>query len=351
MAIDIRTRTQEVVALIEHPSFLQQIEDSLPEGVSLQRFVSVAKTAIRTNSELATADQTSLFGSIVRCAQDGLLPDGREAALVLYKGKVAYLPMIGGIRRIAAVYGWQIRTNVVYENDEFDYTEEPPAITHRSVRPGMERGDLVAAYAVATHRDGRRVQTVLHPEDIAKRRAKAQTTRVWDEFTPQMWEKSAGHDVFGQLSLDPADARVSTILREGILDPIAALYGRQPESSRAGEPATDDRPYDGEPPAGSEAAAAEEPLASAAAAEDEEAVWTPVPTQEEVDAAAAMVVPRGVHKDRTLAQVAELEDGPTWLLTQLKKMPAGEPRVAMETFVQARLPETWARFEAWKAQS
>jgi len=135
---------------------------------------------------------------------------------------------------------------------------------------------------------------------------------------------------------------------EGRGGAIAELYG--PESSRTGELPTDAHPNDGEPAAGRTAATAEEPLASAATAEEEEAVWEPVPTEEEIDAAAATVVPRGVHKDRTLAQVAELEDGPTWLFTQLKKMPDGEPRERMETFVQARLPETWSKYEAWKAE-
>jgi recombination protein RecT len=363
MAIDVRTKTQEVVAAIDNPVFLQQIEDSLPEGVSMQRFVSVAKTAVRTNADLATADQTSLFGSIVRCAQDGLLPDGREAALVIYKGKVGYLPMIGGIRRIAAVYGWQIRTNVVYANDEFDYTDEPPEIKHRPVRPGEDRGNLIAAYAVATHRDGRRVQTVLHPDEIAKRRSKAQTTKVWDEWTAAMWEKSAGHDIFKQLSLDPADARVDRILREGILaDPIAALYGgnnlrtdAEPSTSPDGDAGPHRAPVDG---AKLEAAAEDTSLPQAAASPDpeaEDAEWTEAvdeseaPTDEEIQEAAETKVPGGSHMGQTLAEVAE-SDVP-WLRTQLKRLGADDPmRAPIEAFVHGRLPEVWAKFEAWKAE-
>jgi recombination protein RecT len=351
---ELAQRTDQVVDQIQNPVFLEQLAESLPEGVTLDRFKRVTITAVRQNEALVTADQTTLFGAIVRCAQDGLLPDGREAALVTYKGKVAYLPMIGGIRRIAAVYGWQIRTSVVYANDEFDYTEEPPVITHRPVRPGVDRGDLIAAYAVATHRDGRRVQTVLHPADIAKRKAKAQTQAVWNEWTAAMWEKSAGHDIFGQLSLDPADARVDRILREGILaDPIAALYGGA--ALRTDVPTTDETPSDGaaSPDAKPEEAA---PAADAASSNDfdeptaEDGDWTAAPSAEEVELAGAILVPGGVHKGKTLAAVAE-EGDETWFVTQLKKLADTAPvRPSLETFVQGRLPDVWAKYETWKSE-
>jgi len=356
---ELATRTEQVVDQLQSPLFLEQLAESLPEGVTLDRFKRVTITAVRANADLVKADQTSLFAAIVKCAQDGLMPDGREAALVTYKEKVAYIPMIGGIRRIAAVYGWQIRTSVVYANDEFDYTEEPPVITHRPVRPGVDRGDLIAAYAVATHRDGRRVQVVLHPADIAKRKAKAQTSKVWDEFSAAMWEKSAGHDIFGQLSLDPADARVDRILREGILaDPIAALYGGRSSDGDGGSPAdgasrenrdgaadTDGEPGVGgrnEPPP---------PAADSPADEAEEGVWEVAPTDEEIEAAGAIVVPAGVHKGKTLSAVAAEEAGATWFLTQLKNLKPDAPvRPSMETFVRARLPETWATYETHLAE-
>jgi len=370
MAIDIRTRTNEVVATIERPDFLEQIRESLPESVSLDRFKRVAITAVRSNADLATADQTSLFRSIVRCAQDGLLPDGREAALVIYKGKVGYIPMIAGIRKIAAEYGWQIRTAVVYANDEFDYTEEPPEITHRPVRPGQDRGALLAAYAVARHRDGRRMQTVLHPADIAKRRAKAQTDKVWGEWPEAMWEKSAGHDIFGQLALDSADLRVSRILNEGVLvDPVAALYGPNNDSPvllPAGD--GDAAPAVPVEPPGASGTGDTDPLRGGGAsgrvagAADEEPVedgeWTEAPVDDEpqlseetVAAAAAVKVPGGVHLGKTLAEVADEEGGKTWLAAQLKRLDNDDRmRPAIETFVQGRMPEMWASYEAWKAE-
>lgn len=366
MAIDVRNKTQEIVSAIETPEFLQQLEESLPENVTLDRFKRVTITAVRANPDLVNADQTTLFASIVKCAQDGLFPDGREAALVTFKGKVGYIPMIGGIRKIAAVYGWQLRTNVVYANDEFDYTDEPPEIRHRPVRPGADRGDLIAAYAVATHRDGRRVQTVLHPDDIAKRRAKAQTQNVWSEWTAAMWEKSAGHDIFGQLSLDPADARVDRILREGILaDPLQALYGVTKTDTLRADPeqnADNLSPEGSDSPSGAklgEAATTDGGTSAASSPEPEaeDGVWEAVDDTPEVDEAAVekaaqSTVKGTVYDGKTFAQIAEDENGATWFLRQLKKTPADSSgRAALDLFVSVRLPEVWAQYEAAKAEA
>lgn len=349
-------RTQQVVEQIQNPVFLEQLSELLPEGVTVDRFKRVAITAVRANPDLAGAsDQNSLFASLIRCAQDGLLPDGKQAALVIYGGKVGYLPMIGGIRSIAAVYGWTIRTQVVYANDEFEYTEEPPEILHRPVRPGMERGDLIAAYAVATHRDGRRVQTVLHPADIAKRRGKAQTTKVWEEFPAPMWEKSAGHDIFGQLSLDPADARVARML-SAELDPATALYGPNGATFTASEIPLADGIGTGE---SQQAETAAPPAAVSVPGEAvEEADWSAIdanageaPSDDAVAAAGAVQVPGGVHQGKPLSALAESPEGQQWMLTGLKRLVAEDPtRQAIEVYVRAMLPEVWSKFETWRAE-
>ncbi len=276
--------------------------------------------------------------------------------------------MIGGIQKIAAEYGWALRTSVVYANDEFDYSEEPQQISHRPVRPGMDRGDLYAAYAVATHRDGRRQQIVLHPVDVEKRRAQAQTQNVWKTWPEAMWSKSAGHALFKKLPLDPADQRIARIIRDDFDDPIAALYGPEGQILRTGpEAPTDDAitrqggeggpTGDGGPvdDAKLEAAALPEDPGAAVSPEpapdEEEAVWEVAPTEEEIDAAGAIVVPKGVHKGSTLAQVAETDGADTWFLTQLKNIPDGEPvKASFETFVTARMPEVWERYEAHRAE-
>jgi recombination protein RecT len=243
-----RTPQQEVIERLRGEGTLQQFAAALEgSGISPTKFARVAVTAVTEKPELADAERTSLFAALLRCAQMNLLPDNREAAINVYRSKIKrngqdvwiqkaqVLPMVFGVKKSVAEFGWALNCRVVYENDRFDYQEEPPMLHHAPVRPGEERGQLVAAYAVATHKDGRRMQRVLHPEDIAKRRAKAKTDKVWTEWEAQMWEKTAAHEIAADLPLDAKDReRLDAVLTEEDATPeerIRRLYGDSPAPS------------------------------------------------------------------------------------------------------------------------
>lgn len=354
--IATRTPQQELVAAIRGEDSQAQIAAALDgSGITPAKFVRVAITAINENAALVNADRPTLFSALIRCATDGLLPDGREAALVMFGQKVQYIAMIGGYRKIMAEHGWMLRTAVVYENDEFDYTEEPPTLMHKPAPPGEERGALRAAYAIAQHRDGRRMQRVLDADAIAKVRKVARTQQVWNEWTAQMWEKSAGRDLFQDVPLDEKDReRVARVIdASAFADPVATLYGptqTTPAALGPGKPAENPTP----PPAEATAEATgpvpqQDPPPAAATDAD----WTPIDEPpddvEAVTAAAATVIPSGVYKDRSFADVAGLENGPAWFLTQLKRVSADAPvRPTLEVFVRAMLPDQWAQYVEWR---
>jgi hypothetical protein len=119
-----RTPVQDVIARVRSEQFKQQVALALPSNVRPERFQRAVVTAILQNPEVVV-DPDSLYNSVIRCAQDGLLPDGREAALVVFnvKGekKVQYLPMVFGLRKKAAEHGFSLAAYVVYEHDEFDW--------------------------------------------------------------------------------------------------------------------------------------------------------------------------------------------------------------------------------------
>src|SRR3546814_609098 len=91
---------------------------ALPAHVSVEKFTRVAQTAIQNQPDLANVDRKSLFGAIVRLAQDGLLPDGREAAIVKFGNQAQAMPMIAGILKKVRQSGEvsYISAHVVYAN-------------------------------------------------------------------------------------------------------------------------------------------------------------------------------------------------------------------------------------------
>lgn len=279
-AVAQRDPRQALVARVRSDEFRQEIRLALPDNVSVDRFSRATVTALLQSPELAEADQSSLFLALVKCAQMGLVPDGRQAAVTVFNTKTKIngrdvwvkkaqcLPMVGGLRDIAAEYGWTLRARAVFANDEFDYAEEPPALTHRPARPGVDRGDLVAAYAIAVHRDGRRLQRVLPPEEIAKRRKVAKTQNVWEQWEPQMWEKTAAKDLFAELPLDPADQRIRRVIDSSDLEPGDAarlMYG--PSAAAAPERDAGSSPARAPQPVTSTVTAGDDAVAEAAASD------------------------------------------------------------------------------------
>lgn len=128
-----------------------EFRKALPPHVHPDKFARVCATAIATKPELLNADRRTLFGAMTKAAQDGLLPDGREAALVVFGKEVQYMPMVAGImkkvRNSGDIGNWSV--HVVCENDEFDYQlGDEEKIIHKPAR--KDRGIVIGAYSIVS---------------------------------------------------------------------------------------------------------------------------------------------------------------------------------------------------------
>jgi recombination protein RecT len=243
--IEQRTPAQELVASVRSEGFMEQIALALPETVSPAKFQRVAVTALMANPTLAEPQyRESVIRSLIQCAQIGLLPDGKEAALVPFKGTVSLIPMAYGFRQIAAEYGWQIRSAVVYQADEFEYDLVEAKLAHRAPRPGVTRGDKIAAWAKAVHRDGRTEIEVMDAAQITRvRNVSRAKSGPWFDFEDRMWEKSPVRRLFAKLGLAESDRRVFGLLHPEDLaegDAQAQFYGAPSAETPDGLPATTD---------------------------------------------------------------------------------------------------------------
>lgn len=132
-----------------------QFRMALPPQIAPEKFIRVVMTAVQQNPKLME-NRVALFGAAMKCAQDGLLPDGKEAALVPYGATIQYLPMIGGILKKVRNSGElaSIAAHVVYEHDEFVYElGDNERILHKPLLVGA-RGKPVITYAIAKTKDG-----------------------------------------------------------------------------------------------------------------------------------------------------------------------------------------------------
>jgi recombination protein RecT len=172
-----------------------QFRAALPTHIPAERFRRVLETVLQTNPALLMkCDRRSLWNAAMRAAQDGLLPDGREGAIVPYKGQAQWMPMIAGLRKKAHNSG-EISTwdaHCVYENDDFVYQlGDEPFIRHQ---PALgKRGAIIAAYSVAKLKDGSLSREVMTIEEIEGIRSKSKAEfGPWNDpiFYPEMARKT-----------------------------------------------------------------------------------------------------------------------------------------------------------------
>lgn len=211
MATQLAERRDNPVEAVRHQmgNLAPELKAALPAHVTVEKFTRVAMTAIQNTPDLLQADRRSLFGAVVRLAQDGLLPDGREAALVIFNTKagnewikkVQAMPMIAGVLKKIRQSGEvaKISAQVVYANDRFEisygFDED---VTHVPPQLGQARGDAVGAYATAVLKDGTKLLEVMDLEQIAKVRAVSRSgdKGPWKDW----WEEMARKTVMRRLS-------------------------------------------------------------------------------------------------------------------------------------------------------
>lgn len=181
---------------------------ALPAHIPVERFVRVVMTAVIGNRDLLQADRISLFESAMKAAQDGLLPDGREGALVIYNSKikengreiwikkVQWMPMIAGILKKVRNSGElsTIVARVVYGGDKFrNWIDDNGEHIEYEAGEEQDRNIVRRVFAMAKLKDGSIEVEPLTPDDIEKIRnaSKSKDKGPWVDWWEEMAKKSA----------------------------------------------------------------------------------------------------------------------------------------------------------------
>lgn len=202
--------TSEIQVLrVQADSMGEQFKAALPAHLPAERFMRVFMTAVQQNPRLVAADRRSLWNAAIKAAQDGLLPDGREGAIVPYynnKDKcymAQWMPMIAGLRKKVRNSGeikdWYVE--VVYAGDGFKYQKgDDPRLFHEPVPPhertGKEndpRKGIIAAYSIAVLKDGSKTAPeVMWIEEIeaTRSRSRAKDDGPWITDYAEMCRKT-----------------------------------------------------------------------------------------------------------------------------------------------------------------
>jgi recombination protein RecT len=196
MATQLAERTQSPSPIavfrqtLSTPAMREQMKMALPNHIPVERFERVAVTAVQQNPDLLNpqkVERNSLFGALVKAAQDGLLPDGREGAIVPFRGKAQWMPMVAGImtkvRRSGEIANWEVAA--VFEKDEFErLLGDDQRIFHKPYEDG-DPGQVIGAYSIVTFKDGSKSRDYLPRWRIEKAREQnpiGKNSLMWTKF-------------------------------------------------------------------------------------------------------------------------------------------------------------------------
>ncbi len=213
----------------------------LPPGITAERFIRVVMTAVQGNPKLLEATRSTLFEACTKCATDGLIPDGREAALVVYSTKsgkkVQYLPMVRGVIKKVRNSGEvdNLNAHVVYANDFFSHWRNQTGeyLEHKPCYDG-DRGEMRLVYCIARLKgvDEPEIEVMTADQVRAVQRISKANDGPWSgDFESEMWRKSVIHRISKRL---PMDAQVEQVIRRDeemyeLNPPAAALPEAEPK--------------------------------------------------------------------------------------------------------------------------
>ena len=233
---------QEVRSALE--KMAPQFKAALPAHVSVEKFVRVTLTAVQTNPQLINADRRTLFAAATKAAQMGLLPDGREGAIVTFKDQAQWMPMVAGIMKLVRNSGeistWSVQA--VYENDQFDFMlGDDEHITHK---PALSnRGKLIAVYSIVTMKDGEKSREVMSVEDVEaiRKRSRSANAGPWVTDYAEMAKKTVVRRHSKRL---PLSTDIDGVIRDDdeLFMPPPEQPTTAPAPEHADEPAPKKRP-------------------------------------------------------------------------------------------------------------
>lgn len=186
-----------------------ELEPLLPPDQTFEAFHATINQALRANPDLLTCEPRSLVNACVKAGYDGLRIDGKEAAIVWdmitppgggRKIKTArYMPMYQGLVQQVLRGGLVLacEADVIYANDTYRIIRgSNPQIIHEPLLEG-DRGEMIAAYNVATLASGLRTSAYLTREQVIDIQKESKSgwkdgapAGVWERWPREQWKKT-----------------------------------------------------------------------------------------------------------------------------------------------------------------
>lgn len=184
-----------------------EFKKALPGHIPVDKFIRTVQTAISMSPDLDAVGTSpegikSLMIACTKAATDGLVIDGREAALVTFNSKVKdgsgkeiwvkqaqYIPMFQGLMKLVRNSGdiISLTAEIAYEKDAFSYNPATDDAPDHSPDWFGDRGKPVGAYAVCKLKDGSTVVEIMSKMQIMAIAAQSKNAQQYDPASGKNW--------------------------------------------------------------------------------------------------------------------------------------------------------------------
>lgn len=206
------TVVERIVSTVRAPDMQTVLRNYLPQDVPLDKFTYATIEALKRRPDLfEDADRQSLYNAIAEAARDGLIPDGKQGALVpfntkvgdKYVKKVQWMLMPEGLIARFAKAGVTVYASSVYEGDQIELWNDDIGqhVKHNIDAFGV-RGERIGAYACARTKAGTTYVEPMSMDDIERvkkvskqRKQDGTMFGPWVDWPERMAEKSCLHRI------------------------------------------------------------------------------------------------------------------------------------------------------------
>lgn len=143
-------------------------------GVDPAKFMQIVTTAVLSSEQLLECHINSVLLAALEAAQDGLMPDGNEGAIIAFNDKyvgrrATWIPMVSGLLKKIIQSGevTGFTCEVVHEGDDFEYElGAHPDVRHRRRTDGSRKNPITHVYSIAYFANGFRSQHVMSIAEV-----------------------------------------------------------------------------------------------------------------------------------------------------------------------------------------
>ena len=204
--VDIKERIEYIVTL--NSALLER------SGYSQEAYSRVVLNAMVKTPQIADCDTGSLTKALLDAMNAGLVPDGREAAIVPLKGKAKLWVMVDGRQKLAmqASPNLSLRTKAVYAGDEWEYEEGLDEKLRHVPSPTASQAPehLIYAYAIG------RVSMLSERVFVVLSRAQIDRRKAWSASP----NRGPWVDKFEEMALTAARKALFKLLPTSSLAPV-----------------------------------------------------------------------------------------------------------------------------------